>query len=507
VNKLVSSLLVLILTASMLSIIPVESYDFDFFTLIKAYWGTSQEIQVSPGDVATLTVILRYETRGSFQNLAAYLFLPAGFEPVGGGDNVTAYYTGTVSQGSLVNLQFPIFIAPDVEKGSYTANLHLYYSPYFDQPGDELQIPFEVTGKPIINARVLNDSLLEGEQQVLLELSNDGDAIAKNLKILEITSSSALAELDIAVFLGSLEPGDNVTVPLRLFVPTGMNGKILSLAVQVSCLGPRNIVYQVSRTLQMRVEEAEEVEESGVKITTKFPNVTVEAGKVVQYPTTIANVGETDRLLLLSVEPPGDWKVVFKSGALEVSRLYLEAGQSENLIIEATPPSTVNMGTYTIPVQVKSETGAIYKEMELKATIVGSYGLRLEPSTLLTSVTIGGSAMFTAKVTNTGYSSVTGVGVSVEAQSGWESSITPIQVESLRPNEFFTFTLVVTTPGDTVAGDYLITLTGLSDQVESDPVQVRVTATTPTSWGLLGVGIAVVMVFALLFVFIKFRRR
>jgi len=506
-KKLILSLLILILTASTLSIIPVESYDFDFFRLIKAYWGTNQEIQVSPGDVATLTVILRYETRSSFQNLAAYLFLPAGFEPVGGGDNVTVYYTGTVSQGSLVNLEFPIFITPDVEKGSYTANLHLYYSPYFDQPEDELQIPFEVTGKPIISAKVLNDSLLEGEQQVLLELSNDGDAIAKNLKIVEITSSSALAELDIAGFLGSLEPGDYATVPLRLFVPTGMKGKILSLAVEVSFLGPRNIVYQVSKTLQMRVEEAEEVEESGVKITTKFPDVTVEAGKVVQYPTTIANLGETDRLLLLSVEPPADWKASFKSGVLEVSKLYMEAGGSENLVIEVTPPSTVSIGAYTIPVEIESEDGAIYTEMELRVTIVGSYALSLEPSTLLTSVTVGGSTMLTAKVTNIGYSSVTGVRVSVEAQSGWELSITPIQVESLRPNEFFTFTLVLTTPGDAVAGDYLITLTGLSDQVESDPVQVRVTATTPTSWGLIGIGIAVVMVFALLFVFIKFRRR
>jgi len=506
-KKLILSLLILIFTASTLSIIPVESYDFDFFALVKVFWGTNQEIQVSPGDVATLTAVIRYETRGSFQNLEAYLFLPAGFEPIGGGDNVTVYYTGTVSQGSLVKLEFPIFITPDVDKGGYTANLHLYYSPYFDQPSDELQIPFEVTGKPIIDARVLNDSLLEGEQKVLLELSNDGDAIAKNLKIVAISSSSALVELDIAGFLGSLEPGDNATVPLRLYVPTGMNGKILSLGVEVSCLGPKNIVYQISKTLQIRVEEAEEVEESEVKITTKFPDVTVEAGKVVQYPTTIANLGETDRLLLLSVEPPADWKVVFKSGTLEVSMLYLVAGQSENLIIEATPPSTVNMGAYIIPVQVKSETGAIYKEIELRATIVGSYALSLEPSTLLTSVTTGGSTMFTAKVTNTGYSSVTGVRVSVEAQSEWESSITPIQVESLKPNEFFTFTLVVTTPGDTVAGDYLITLTGLSDQVESDPVQVRVTATAPTSWGLIGIGLAVVMVVALLFVFIKFRRR
>ena len=47
-KKLILSLLILILTASTLSIIPGESYDFDFFTLVKAFWGTNQEIQVSP---------------------------------------------------------------------------------------------------------------------------------------------------------------------------------------------------------------------------------------------------------------------------------------------------------------------------------------------------------------------------------------------------------------------------------------------------------------------------
>ena len=131
----------------------------------------------------------------------------------------------------------------------------------------------------------------------------------------------------------------------------------------------------------------------------------------------------------------------------------------------------------------------------------------MEPSTLLTSVTTGSSVTFTAKITNTGYTSVTSVSLGINVPSGWDSSITPIRVESLKPQESYTFSAIVNTPGDTVAGDYLITLTGLSDQIKSDSVQVRVTATTSTSWGLIGVGVAAVMVIALLFVFMKFRRR
>jgi len=220
-------------------------------------------------------------------------------------------------------------------------------------------------------------------------------------------------------------------------------------------------------------------------------------------------------LLLLSVQPPTDWKVVFKSGTMEISRLYLEAGKSESLILEATPPSTVKIGTYTIPVQIKSPEGSIYAEMNLRATIIGSYELTLEPSTLLTSVTAGGSTTFTVKATNTGYTSatntgytsVTSVSLNIAIPEDWESSVTPVQVDSLKPREAFSFNVVIKVPEDTVAGDYLITLTGLSDQVESDEVQVRITVTAPTSWGLIGIGLAVVMVIALVLIFMKFKRR
>lgn len=177
------------------------------------------------------------------------------------------------------------------------------------------------------------------------------------------------------------------------------------------------------------------------------------------------------------------------------------------MIVEATPPSTVSIGSYLIPIQVVTENGATYAETTLRATIAGSYALKLETSTLLTSIATGGSTTFTAKITDTGYTTITGVKVGVSLPTGWESSISPLQVDSLRRAESSTFTIVVKSSTDTVTGDYLITLTGLSDQVKSDNVQVRFTATASTSWGIIGVGVAGAMLVALLFVFRKFRRR
>ena len=69
------------------------------------------------------------------------------------------------------------------------------------------------------------------------------------------------------------------------------------------------------------------------------------------------------------------------------------------------------------------------------------------------------------------------------------------------------FNVVIDTPSDTVSGDYLVTLTGISDQVDSNPMQVRVTVNTPTEWGIYGFGIAIIIIIVLVLVFRKFRRR
>lgn len=228
-KKLGTYLVLLILVASTLSVAPDRSGDAGYFAFEKAYWGTNQPIEVSPGDVATLTVVVRYDVTVSFRNLEANLSLPAGFESVGEPDANTSH-ASTVASGVLVKLEFPIFITLDVEAGDYTADLDLEYY-ISSRPNeiiryeDELEIPFEVTGRPLIGATVSNDTLIEGEQQVSIELSNDGDATAKNLKILKVSSSSASVELDSNEFLGNLDPGDQVTVPLSLYVPEGMNGK------------------------------------------------------------------------------------------------------------------------------------------------------------------------------------------------------------------------------------------------------------------------------------------
>jgi uncharacterized membrane protein len=97
--------------------------------------------------------------------------------------------------------------------------------------------------------------------------------------------------------------------------------------------------------------------------------------------------------------------------------------------------------------------------------------------------------------------------LSAHAPKEWDVSITPVQVASLAPRESSTFNITAKTPADTVAGDYIITLKALSDQVESEGTQLRATAQASTSWGLIGFGVAGVAIISLVTVFMKFKRR
>ncbi|MCW4005959.1 MAG: NEW3 domain-containing protein [Candidatus Bathyarchaeota archaeon] len=245
-----------------------------------------------------------------------------------------------------------------------------------------------------------------------------------------------------------------------------------------------------------------------ITLTAKLPEVAVEAGNSVSYPLTVSNMGTTDRYLLLSVEPPANWKAVFRLGDVEVTRLYLYGGNSSDLTVIVTPPSSVALDTYTFPVKIKSESGVVLTEANLTTTVVGSYRLDMSLSTYMATANSGESATFTATITNSGYTTLTDLSMNITLPAdGWSVNISPVNVEMLKSRESATFNVEVTTPENTVAGDYMVSVKGESNQMGSGVTQVRLTVAASTSWGLYGIAIAAVFIILLIAVFWKFKRR
>ena len=247
---------------------------------------------------------------------------------------------------------------------------------------------------------------------------------------------------------------------------------------------------------------------SDVEIVSTFTDLTVEAGSVINYPLRISNKGENDeRLKMKVVSTPRNWDAVFTSEGNRVSSFYIAAGDYLSLNLEVDPPSNVETGEYTIVIQAESEDGTLSDEIELTATVVGSYEVELELSTLYTTITIGDSVEFTVEVTNVGHSPITSLYLDAAVPDDWDVTATPSQVASLEARESTRFTVVTETPANTVAGDYLITVQAISDQIESDETDLRVTAKVSTSWGYIGLGLAGVAIIGLFLAFTRFKRR
>ncbi|MFB0557527.1 MAG: NEW3 domain-containing protein [Candidatus Bathyarchaeia archaeon] len=263
-------------------------------------------------------------------------------------------------------------------------------------------------------------------------------------------------------------------------------------------------VLRDSLELEVNLREAT----SDVEIISTFTDVTVKAGENIEFPIAIWNKGETDALFLLTVlSVPENWKTVFTSEDIEISSVLVTAGESMTLRLKVTPPKAVKTGEYPIIVYTESDDGLITKQIDLRVSVGGSHEMELELSTLYKTLTIGDSVEFKAEVRNIGNSPITTIYLDTAVPGDWDATATPSQVSTLSPKESVTFTIVADTPADTVAGDYLITVQAMSDQTESEKIDLRVTAKASTAWGFIGIGLAGVAVIGLIIAFTRFKRR
>lgn len=258
-------------------------------------------------------------------------------------------------------------------------------------------------------------------------------------------------------------------------------------------------------TLELDVSLTEATSE--IEVISSFSEVSVKAGSSITFPIVVWNKGEADALTLFTVpELPSNWDASFISDDLEIASIRIPGGESEAVELIVKPPNSVISDIYDMTVVIESDDGTEH-ELDFTIEVVGSYKLELELSTLYTTSSIGGSVSYSGKVKNMGQTAITTLYLDAVLPEDWIAIITPKQVSSLEPRDSVTFTVDVELPGDTEAGDYLLTMQAISDQLESGAIDVRVTAKASNTWGFVGIGIAVVVVAGAVLLFRRFKRR
>lgn len=336
-----------------------------------------------------------------------------------------------------------------------------------------------------------------------LKIINNGE-VDRNIKLSENApenwSVNILTDNQMAVSSILLEPGETYLLTVEVEPPD--EAATGEYSISIMALSESDIIHDmVSVSINLRQPT------SDVEVISTFTDVTIEAGGSISFPIAIWNRGGTDALALLSIEStPNNWDTVFITDDVKVSSVLVGSGESSTLDFKVEPPNSVETGEYALTVVVETSEG--FKELiPLKISVEGSYNLELELSTLYTTTRIGDSVGFSAQVTNMGATPVTTLYLDFVLPEDWEASLSPVQVSSLDPRESVRFNIIAETTSSTEAGDYLLTIQAISDQLSSEELDIRITAQASTTWGYIGLGLAGVFVAGAYLLFKRFKRR
>jgi uncharacterized membrane protein len=160
---------------------------------------------------------------------------------------------------------------------------------------------------------------------------------------------------------------------------------------------------------------------------------------------------------------------------------------------------------------VTATAGERTVQADLAIAVTGTYSMTLStPGDVLSSRGSAGSATTQEfEITNTGTAPLTNVVLEGDPPTGWEVTINPEGgLPSIEPNATGKITATITPSGQAVAGDYVVTFTSKATENEAgETAQIRFTVETSPIWAIIGIGLIVLILGGLFYVFRTYGRR
>jgi uncharacterized repeat protein (TIGR01451 family) len=166
----------------------------------------------------------------------------------------------------------------------------------------------------------------------------------------------------------------------------------------------------------------------------------------------------------------------------------------------------VTEGTYDL--RVTARGGGISVETPLAVQITGSYAMEMTTpdDRLNASVTVGQPSQFQLLVVNTGSAPLTNVEFTATPPSNWEVTFDTAAIASIPPGEVATVNATITPADGAIAGDYQISFRATVPETSAN-VEVRATVSPSAFGGMVGVGLILLVLAGLAWVFRRFGRR
>jgi uncharacterized membrane protein len=245
-----------------------------------------------------------------------------------------------------------------------------------------------------------------------------------------------------------------------------------------------------------------------ITLTTTSPTLTGASDATFSFPLTLTNGTAQDQTVSATAKGPAGWTVETKLAEAQAASTVVKAGSSTTITVTATPPANAPAGHTDIDVTATAGTKTIPGKLGIDIT--GTFKMTLStPGDLLSAHGSAGSPMRQGlEVRNGGTGDLAGVTVTATPPSGWTVTFDPAdgKVDVPAGTTPGTVTAIITPSKDAVAGDYVVSFTASNDQSRATQ-DIRFTVETSPIWALVGIGVIVLILGGLFYVFRTYGRR
>jgi uncharacterized membrane protein len=297
-------------------------------------------------------------------------------------------------------------------------------------------------------------------------------------------------------------PAMNESVSLELKVDVPKDAKPGSHTVTIQAKGAtQSIDLPVTLTIG-------DVAPAKLTIKSSLPALRGTPKSSFDYTLSVTNDSGKDLTVALSAQAPSNFQSTFTEGygSNEISSLPISAGQSKDIKIKVTPPSQVKAGDYPVLVKVAAEGATAEQRVTLQISGQGKLSLTTPDGRLSGDATVGKSAAYTLVVGNDGTAPLEDIDMSGSVPTNWKVDFNPKKIPSIAPDEKKEVQVTVTPSDKAIAGDYVASFRA-GARGDSANADFRITVTTSTLWGIVGIGIIAIALLVLLGAVARFGRR
>jgi len=259
--------------------------------------------------------------------------------------------------------------------------------------------------------------------------------------------------------------------------------------------------------LPIELTLADKAPGGGLSLNVDLPTLRGAPDSKLTYSAKIKNDSDSDLTVNLQADAPKEAQVDFKLAGQSVNSFPVGPGETKTLSVETQIFPDAPAGEY--PIKVMAEGGDQQATAELLAEVTGKTDLQLSApdGRLSGEATAGEITPFTLVLKNNGSAPAKQVELSATPPTGWEVTFEPQRVAEVAPGQTVEVKANVKPADQAIAGDYVINYTARPEEGASKAVDFRVTVTTSTLWGIVGVALIAVAVGVVGLAVARFGRR